>query len=267
MQPLSRSAARPAPPPPAGCRPAAAVWQLPPPPAAAARCCRAAARQPRAVATAAKKLDAASAVAGLRSAMAGSSEPAHAAAADFLRSVGFTSPAELARVLDIATNPNSLFVSYNDPKRSKNASARPLDVAADLRPVVSFLSSRGLGSADIIKARARARSCGPRPAAGCALRPPLTRSHGPPPPPALPACRRQVISGHPPVLSYSVTGRLEPFWDYLAGIGVADVGAVLVARPSLLGLDVHKNLEKIIGYLRSVETPPELVVKYLIESL
>jgi hypothetical protein len=69
------------------------------------------------------------------------------------------------------------------------------------------------------------------------------------------------------VLSYSVTGRLEPFWDYLAGIGVSDVGAVLVARPSLLGLDVHKNLEKIVGYLRSVETPPELVVKYLIESL
>ncbi len=34
------------------------------------------------------------------------------------------------------------------------------------------------------------------------------------------AARPQIISGHPPVLSYSVEARLAPFWDYLGGIGV-----------------------------------------------
>ncbi len=33
-------------------------------------------------------------------------------------------------------------------------------------------------------------------------------------------CPLQIISGHPPVLSYDVNSRLEPFWEYLAGLGV-----------------------------------------------
>jgi hypothetical protein len=44
------------------------------------------------------------------------------AAATYLKSIGFVNQAEVARVLDIATNPNSLFVQYNDAKRSRNAS-------------------------------------------------------------------------------------------------------------------------------------------------
>jgi hypothetical protein len=110
----------------------------------------------------------------------------------------------------------------------------------------------------------------------------------------------QLVSGHPPLLSYSVPERLEPFWAYLESIGaplcspaavrnarqhgprcplkasaagpasgavrrvcrawplgawpvvagVRDVGAAVVGRPSLLGLDVDANLRKIVEYLR-----------------
>ena len=48
----------------------------------------------------------------------------YARASAYLKSVGFTNAAELARVLDVAMNPNSLYVSYNDAKRSKNANVR-----------------------------------------------------------------------------------------------------------------------------------------------
>jgi len=41
----------------------------------------------------------------------------------------------------------------------------------------------------------------------------------------------------------------------------------VIARPSLLGLEVDKNLEKIIDYLRYIETPPEQIVKYLLQSI
>lgn len=51
-------------------------------------------------------------------------DPVYAAAADYLRTVGFTNAAELARVLDVAMNPNSLFATFSDPKRSRNANVR-----------------------------------------------------------------------------------------------------------------------------------------------
>jgi hypothetical protein len=44
------------------------------------------------------------------------------------------------------------------------------------------------------------------------------------------------------------------------------VGAVIAKRPSLLGLDLS-NLEKIVGYLKSVDTPPETIVKYMMTSI
>ena len=77
----------------------------------------------------------------------------------------------------------------------------------------------------------------------------------------------QVISAHPPVLCYSVTERLAPFWDYLSSVGVKDVAAVVVKRPSLLGLDVENNLKKIVDYLKYVDTPIEQIVKYLETSI
>lgn len=77
----------------------------------------------------------------------------------------------------------------------------------------------------------------------------------------------QVISTHPPVLSYSVEGRLVPFWDYLTQIGVTDVAAAVIKRPSLLGLSVDANLRKIVDYLESIETPPEKIVQYICTSI
>jgi hypothetical protein len=83
----------------------------------------------------------------------------------------------------------------------------------------------------------------------------------------VPAAALQIISGHPPVLSYSVEERLRPFWEYMASIGVKDVGAAVVIRPSLLGLDVDNSLRKIVDYLKYVETPTEKIIEYLTRSI
>jgi hypothetical protein len=61
-------------------------------------------------------------------------DPVYAAAADYLRASGFTNAAELARVLDVAMNPNSLFATFSDPKRSRNANVSFL-VHPLLKPV------------------------------------------------------------------------------------------------------------------------------------
>lgn len=49
------------------------------------------------------------------------------------------------------------------------------------------------------------------------------------------------------MLSYPVEGRLEPFWAYLAQLGISseDITQAVIARPSLLGLRADKNLEKV----------------------
>lgn len=163
----------------------------------------------------------------MKSVIQGGTDPAYVAAATYLKSIGFTNQAEVARVLDIAMNPNSLFVQYNDAKRSRNASARELSVDADMAPVVEFLRSKGLGTPGVVT----------------------------------------VVTGHPPVLSYGVEERLAPFWDYMeSNVGVQDVAAAVLKRPSLLGLDLG-NLQKIVGYLQSVDTPPETIVKYMLTSI
>ena len=55
--------------------------------------------------------------------------------------------------------------------------------------------------------------------------------------------------------------------EYLASLGIEDVGSVIARRPNLLGLDVDQNLRKIVDYLKYVETPTETIMKYLVESL
>lgn len=77
----------------------------------------------------------------------------------------------------------------------------------------------------------------------------------------------QVVGAHPPVLSYSVDGRLRPFWDYMAGIGVPDVAAAVSGRPSLLGLDVDASLSKIVDYLKYVGTEPDKIVEMVCRSI
>ncbi|CAL8469544.1 g9085 [Coccomyxa elongata] len=98
----------------------------------------------------------------------------------FLRSIGFEANAEISRILDVAMNPNSLFVTLRDKKRAGNASARRLDVEQDMKPVVDCLRSCGLEQAQIVK----------------------------------------VISDHPAVLCYSPDERIKPFFEYLASIGI-----------------------------------------------
>lgn len=80
--------------------------------------------------------------------MQGQVDPDYLAAASYLAEVGFTNKTEIARVLDVAMNPNSLFV-----QASVNASARPLTVDADMKPVVEFLQSQGVKTGDVVKVR------------------------------------------------------------------------------------------------------------------
>ncbi|KAL6754705.1 hypothetical protein V8C86DRAFT_2694782 [Haematococcus lacustris] len=152
-------------------------------------------------------------------------DPAYAAGAAYLKAIGFTNAAEIARILDVAMNPNSLFL--DSATRKRNASARILSVEEDMQPVVDFLLSVHVSKGDMLK----------------------------------------IISAHPPVLSYSVPQRLQPFVEYLQELGIQDVGAAISNRPSLLGLDANQQIRKMVEYLQSVETPPELIITYLLKSL
>ena len=59
---------------------------------------------------------------GVHAALSGEVDPAYQQGSVFLKSLDpEMSPAEVARVLDIAMNPNSIFVSFRDNKRAKNA--------------------------------------------------------------------------------------------------------------------------------------------------
>lgn len=73
----------------------------------------------------------------------------------------------------------------------------------------------------------------------------------------------QVISRHPPVLSYSVEDRLKPFMSFLSEIGVPDPVHTVLQRPSLLGLDADKNLRAIIGYLQNNDYSIEAICHML----
>ena len=61
----------------------------------------------------------------LFAALAGSSADHMRECAQFLKDLGIRSQADVARILDIATNPDSLFVTYQDRKRTFNANVRP----------------------------------------------------------------------------------------------------------------------------------------------
>ena len=61
------------------------------------------------------------------------------------------------------------------PPQPNTLQARELSVEADMAPVVAFLTSKGLRTPDVVA----------------------------------------VVAGHPPVLSYSVDGRLAPFFEFM----------------------------------------------------
>lgn len=60
----------------------------------------------------------------------------------------------------------------------------------------------------------------------------------------------QVVTQHPPVLSYSIENRLQPFMAFLKEIGIADPAQTVLQRPTLLGLDADNSLRAIVGYLQ-----------------
>ena len=64
--------------------------------------------------------------------------------------------------------------------------ARPLNVDDDMRPVVDFLRAQGMQDSQIVR----------------------------------------VLVEHPPILSYSVEDRLQPFFDYLQSVGISAPGDV-----------------------------------------
>lgn len=83
-----------------------------------------------------------------------------------------------------------------------------------------------------------------------------------------PAALTQLLVSQPSILAYDLA-RLEALSAYLAELGVGGerLGAVLVGRPSLLGLTVDRNLRLMVDYLRSVGTDEETLLKYITESL
>jgi len=78
-----------------------------------------------------------------------------------------------------------------------------------------------------------------------------------------------VLTAYPPVLAFDVQERLEPLATYMAELGVDGEGlaAAIARRPSLLGLSVSKNIRLMVDYLRSVETPQDKILEYLLRSL
>lgn len=141
----------------------------------------------------------------------------------YLRTLGIENQTDLTRVLDISMNPNSLFVDRQSKLRPGNDSARLLSVESDIQPVVEWLTTQGLTDPQV----------------------------------------KQVILGHPPVISYSPSERLQPFLESLQAAGIPEPMAVVLRRPTLLGLSNRDNLARIVSYLvdsgHSMEEVAELL--------
>jgi mTERF len=101
--------------------------------------------------------------------------------------------------------------------------ARRLSVENDIKPVVAFFERMGLSNAEIV----------------------------------------DIISVHPPVLSYDPASRLQALVDYLSSIGITDTKQVILRRPSLLGLSVSDNLRRIVEYLLENDYTMEQVEEFL----
>jgi hypothetical protein len=150
------------------------------------------------------------------------------ALSEFLRAeLAINDSMELTRVMDVATNQNSVFGARRG-KGPSNPAARKVTVE-EARAVVAFLNELGLDRA----------------AAAAA------------------------VVAFPPVLCYDVEARLRPLTAFLeagAGLERARLAAVLARRPALLGLQPDQ-IERIVGYLRAVETPEETLLELLASTL
>lgn len=74
---------------------------------------------------------------------------------------------------------------------------------------------------------------------------------------------------HPPLLSYSVESRLQPFFEYLTGelgLSAAETVGVVERRPSLLGVGVE-GLRRMVGFLQESGSSREEIVELMATSL
>ena len=76
----------------------------------------------------------------------------------------------------------------------------------------------------------------------------------------------QIISEHPPILSYSSTDRLQPFVEYLSELGYTDLASIVRRRPTILGLDLVQ-VRRIVGYLLENDYTLEQIEEFLSSSL
>lgn len=131
--------------------------------------------------------------------------------------------------------------------------ARRLNVQNDMQPVCQFFKNQGLSEQEVVEV------C--RSAKHVLLVSAFTV--------AIPSesCILQVVSEHPPVLSYSIDNRLQPFMAYLQEIGIAEPAKAVLQRPTLLGLDADKNLRAIVGYLQENGHSPEDICHLLQTSI
>ena len=77
----------------------------------------------------------------------------------------------------------------------------------------------------------------------------------------------QVITQHPPVLSYSIDTKLQPFMAYMKEIGITDPAQAVLQRPTLLGLDANTSLRQIVGYLQETGRSTEEIAHLLLTSI
>ncbi len=74
---------------------------------------------------------------------------------------------------------------------------------------------------------------------------------------------------HPPLLSYSVEARLQPFFQYLSGelgLSAAEAVGVVERRPSLLGVEVD-GLRRMVGFLQESGSTREEIIELMATSL
>ena len=150
-------------------------------------------------------------------------------AALYLRNIGLTNASEAARVLDMSMNPSSMYFVKTGRKQVGNVHARLLTVESDIDPVVAFLQTDlGLTDEEIC----------------------------------------DVLKTHPPILCYAVETHLRPVTEYLQQeVGIPNVGQLVVARPSILALQVDGGLRRILGWLEANEYSMDDIVKYLSTSI
>lgn len=164
----------------------------------------------------------------LCAALSGAVDSAYQQGADFLRKrVGLENPAIIAKTLDVAMNPNSLFVSFRDKKRSKNANVcAPLPdcllLVACARGMLLIVASALVTPhvlapkhADVVQARRLSVEEDMEPVVSFLQVSGLSIQQV-----------SAVVTEHPPVLSYSIPDRLQPLMQYLNSVGVQDVPGV-----------------------------------------